>query len=172
MKKVVLCVALWIMFFCVMITGCSSALNSETSHTGGNVNTVTGSSTMDGQTQTSTEEPLISRSEDIVIETKYGNLHYPDRWEEYVTISQKTVENNVNVSFTTETSGISYTLFEIVIGNESGEVVGALTDSTGTQHNVYLHVSELTSNTDISEEEETRFYAMQEDLNYLIDHLE
>ena len=51
------------------------------------------------------------------------------------------------------------------------DVVGSLTDDTGTQRNVYLHVEELPADSGLEETEQTRFYAMQEDLNYLIDHL-
>ena len=46
-----------------------------------------------------------------------------------------------------------------------------MTDDTGTQRNVYLHVEELPADSGLEETEQTRFYAMQEDLNYLIDNL-
>ena len=64
-----------------------------------------------------------------------------------------------------------YELFKVLIGDDSSEVVGSLTDDTGTQRNVYLHVEELPADSGLEETEQTRFYAMQEDLNYLIDHL-
>ena len=55
--------------------------------------------------------------EDVVVHTDYGDLHYPDRWQEYVTIRQEPADSG------------------------------------------------------LEETEQTRFYAMQEDLNYLIDNL-
>ncbi len=41
----------------------------------------------------------------------------------------------------------------------------------GTQRNVYLYVDTLPEDSGLEEAEQTRFYAMQEDLNYLIEHL-
>ena len=43
--------------------------------------------------------------------------------------------------------------------------------SVGTQRNVYLYVDTLPEDSGLEEAEQTRFYAMQEDLNYLIEHL-
>ena len=58
-----------------------------------------------------------------------------------------------------------------MIGGDGSDVVGSLTDSVGTQRNVYLYVDTLPEDSGLEEAEQTRFYAMQEDLNYLIDHL-
>lgn len=109
--------------------------------------------------------------EDIVIHTDYGDLHYPDRWQEYVTIRQEQKGSGIAVTFETQSGEETYALFDILIGGDGSDVVGSLTDSTGTQRNVYLHVDELPADSGLEESEQTRFYAMQEDLNYLIDHL-
>ena len=109
--------------------------------------------------------------EDVVVHTDYGDLHYPDRWQEYVTIRQEQNGNTIAVTFETKSGEETYELFQVLIGDDSGEVVGSLTDDTGTQRNVYLHVEELPADSGLDETEQTRFYAMQEDLNYLIEHL-
>ena len=109
--------------------------------------------------------------EDVVVHTDYGDLHYPDRWQEYVTIRQEQNGNTIAVTFETKSGEETYELFKVLIGDDSSEVVGSLTDDTGTQRNVYLHVEELPADSGLEETEQTRFYAMQEDLNYLIDHL-
>ena len=109
--------------------------------------------------------------EDVVIHTDYGDLHYPDRWQEYVTIRQEQNGSTITVTFETKSGEKAYELFKILIGDDSGEVVGSLTDADGTQRNVYLQVEELAADSDLKEPERTRFYAMQEDLNYLIDNL-
>ena len=109
--------------------------------------------------------------EDVVVHTDYGDLHYPDRWQEYVTIRQEQNGNTIAVTFETKSGEETYELFKVLIGDDSGEVVGSLTDDTGTQRNVYLHVEELPADSGLEETEQTRFYAMQEDLNYLIDNL-
>lgn len=74
-------------------------------------------------------------------------------------------------TFETKSGEETYELFKVLIGDDSSEVVGSLTDDTGTQRNVYLHVEELPADSGLEETEQTRFYAMQEDLNYLIDNL-
>lgn len=96
---------------------------------------------------------------------------YPDRWQEYVTIRQEQNGNTIAVTFETKSGEETYELFKVLIGDDSSEVVGSLTDDTGTQRNVYLHVEELPADSGLEETEQTRFYAMQEDLNYLIDNL-
>ena len=109
--------------------------------------------------------------EDVVVHTDYGDLHYPERWQEYVTIRQEQNGNTIAVTFETKSGEKTYELFKVVIGDGSGSVVGSLTDATGTQRNVYLQVEELPADSSLEETEQTRFYAMQEDLNYLIDNL-
>lgn len=124
-----------------------------------------------GQTvgDTSAAEAVIP--EDLVVHTEYGDLHYPDRWQEYVTIWQEQNGSTITVTFETKSGEESYELFRILIGSDGSDVVGSLTDSTGTQRNVYLHVDVLPEDSGLEEAEQTRFYAMQEDLNYLIEHL-
>lgn len=134
---------------CGMLAGCSKAdEQKDTQNTGSPV-----------------------EAEDILIQTSYGTLHYPGNWQEYVTIRQEQSSSAVLVTFETEIDGAKYELFRISIGQDEGSVVGSLTDSTGTQRNVCLHVDELPADSGLEESEQTRFYAMQEDLNYLIDHL-
>lgn len=134
---------------CGMLAGCSKAdVQKDTQNTGSPV-----------------------EAEDILIQTSYGTLHYPGNWQEYVTIRQEQSGSVVLVTFETEIDGAKYELFRISIGQDEGSVVGSLTDSTGTQRNVCLHVDELPADSGLEESEQTRFYAMQEDLNYLIDHL-
>ena len=99
-----------------------------------------------------------------------GRLH-PDRWQEYVTIWQEQNGSTVTVTFETKSGEESYELFRILIGGDGSDVVGSLTDSVGTQRNVYLYVDTLPEDSGLEEAEQTRFYAMQEDLNYLIEHL-
>ena len=83
----------------------------------------------------------------------------------------RTAGSTVTVTFETKSGEESYELFRILIGGDGSDVVGSLTDSVGTQRNVYLYVDTLPEDSGLEEAEQTRFYAMQEDLNYLIEHL-
>lgn len=50
-------------------------------------------------------------------------------------------------------------------------MVGRLKDAGGTERSVYLYVEELSFGEGITADEQHSLYAMQEDLNYLIDRL-
>ena len=121
--------------------------------------------------QSGSTAPADVPSEGLAVHTEYGDLYYPERWQEYVTIRQEQNDDTIAVIFETESGDKTYELFKVLIGNDSGDVVGSLTDSAGTQRNVYLQVDELPADSGLEEAEQTRFYAMQEDLNYLIDNL-
>lgn len=108
---------------------------------------------------------------DFVIQTEYGDLHYPDQWREYIKTIQEKKSDTIKVTFEFEVDKSDYKLFEILIGGDNGEIIGKLTDNNGIQRNVYLCVAELPVNSGLDEAEQNRFYAMQEDLNYLIDNL-
>lgn len=109
--------------------------------------------------------------EDVVVHTDYGDLHYPECWQEYVTIRQEQNGNTISVTFETKSGEKNFELFKILIGDDNGEVVGSLTDNAGNQRNVYLNVEELPADSGLADSELTRLYAMQEDLNYLLDNL-
>ncbi len=143
-------VFLCVIFVCGLLAGCGNDKVQEEQNDNVSANTI---------------------PEDVVVYTDYGDLHYPDRWQEYVTIRQEQNGNTIAVTFETKSGEETYELFKVLIGDDSSEVVGSLTDDTGTQRNVYLHVEELPADSGLEETEQTRFYAMQEDLNYLIDHL-
>lgn len=143
-------VFLCVIFVCGLLAGCGNDKVQEEQNDNVSANTI---------------------PEDAVVHTDYGDLHYPDRWQEYVTIRQEQNGNTIAVTFETKSGEETYELFKVLIGDDSSEVVGSLTDDTGTQRNVYLHVEELPADSGLEETEQTRFYAMQEDLNYLIDHL-
>lgn len=109
--------------------------------------------------------------ENGVIHTDYGDLLYPDTWQEYVTIRQVQRGDSLSVIFRMESDGTVYELFRIVIGRDDGIMVGLLTDDAGAMRSVYLYAEELASDSGLEGSEQLRYYAMQEDLNYLINNL-
>lgn len=129
-----------------------------------------GCSKADEQKETQNSDSTVEAA-DILIQTSYGTLHYPGNWQEYVTIRQEQSGSAVLVTFETEINGAMYELFRISIGQDEGSVVGSITDDSGTQRNVYLNVDGVPDESSVGEGEMSRYYAMQEDLNYLIEHL-
>ncbi len=117
----------------------------------------------------SDDEPEI---EPMVISTDYGDLLYPEMWGDSLVTNQRQEGDGLAVEFTAKLDdGRSFELFQITIDTGVGEVVGEIADADGVKHTVYLVVKELETEADLTEEELNRLYAMQEDLNYLIDNL-
>lgn len=162
-RKIVICL---VCLICSVVTAFLISGCSENNHLD------TGSNQQKEQQSNQAEEQGENAKEDcIVITTDFGTLYYPDQWTECVKINQSATENALTVSFDAVINDRQYPLFDVVIGQDDGMEVGQLTDNSGTKHTVYLHVDELQEDPDLTDGEQNRLYAMQEDLNYLIDNL-
>ena len=164
MKKSMKCL-ISLILLCVLLAGCSAGESGSSSkqqegtaveHTAGSVESA----------------PTVEELEESKIETAYGTLYYPKQWEEYVTTEQQENGDTIVVSFVATLHNTSYRLFEVTIGGTEGAAAGELTDNGGTKRTVYMQVYELEGDSELTATEQNRLYAMQEDLNYLIDHLE
>lgn len=164
MKKSMKCL-ISLILLCVLLAGCSAGESSASvkqhegtaaEHTAGSVESA----------------PTVEELEESKIETAYGTLYYPKQWEKYVTTEQQENGDTIVVSFVATLHNTSYRLFEVTIGGTEGAVAGELTDAGGTKRTVYMQVDELEADHALTATEQNRLYAMQEDLNYLIDHLE
>ena len=116
-------------------------------------------------------ENQVNNANDIIISTQYGDLYYPDQWTECVQIDQSTAGNALVVSFAAQINDVQYPLFKVTIGEGDGSKIGELTDSAGTKRDVYLQLEEIQEDPNLNDGEQNRLYAMQEDLNYMIDNL-
>ena len=113
-----------------------------------------------------------AKTEDhLVVETEYGDLYYPAQWGEYLSTSQETVGGSLSVVFSAKIGETEYPMFQVTIGESEDTEVGELTDDSGAKRAVHMSVFELEEDPSLSAEEQQRMYAMQEDLNYVIDHL-
>lgn len=149
-----LATVLCILLLCLMSVGCGKGKD-------------------DGNQPTNTppEGPVQEERADVVIETEFGSLHYPEQWSEFIKTRQDKQEDRIKVEFLAQLSDKEYPLFNAVIGDGDGVKVGEVTDAAGQQRPVYIEMTELEKDPDLAENEQNRLYAMQEDLNYLIDHL-
>ena len=78
MRKKVLVILVCALAACIMVSGCSANDSRKSAASEG-----AGETLLDESAQeTKTPENC------IVIETKYGNLYYPDQWTEHVQIDQ------------------------------------------------------------------------------------
>ena len=153
-RKIILCFILAVAV-CALISGCGANDNNEP---------------QSDQTN-EIEQDNNTMKDCIVVNTEFGDLYYPDQWTECVRINQSATENALTVSFDAAINDNEYPLFEIVIGEDAGTEVGELTETSGIKHKVYLHVKEIEEDPSLTDGEQNRLYAMQEDLNYLIENL-
>ena len=131
-----------------------------------------GCGTQKADSSTSDGQPVqTEHAEEIVIGTVYGDLYYPAQWEEFIQVDQTEDDEHAQVAFSGKIDETLYPLFTISIGSGDGAAAGTLTDKDGTQRTVYVQIAEVTGSAALSQTELNRLYAMQEDLNYLIDHL-
>lgn len=110
--------------------------------------------------------------ENMVIHTEYGDLYYPEQWSEYLKTEQNMNNDSLQIFFSAHLEDKDFPMFQVTIGESEDTEVGELTDNSGTKRTVYINVTELEGVDDLSETEQHQIYAMQEDLNYVIDHLE
>lgn len=130
-------------------------------------------STQEGNKSTSGGQSMqAEHAEEVVIGTAYGDLYYPAQWEEYLQVDQTEDDESAQIAFSGKIDETLYPLFTIIVGNGDGVSAGTLTGKDGTQRTVYVQIVEVTGNAALSQIELNRLYAMQEDLNYLIDHLQ
>ena len=75
------------------------------------------------------------------------------------------------VKFITEQDGKTYTLFDLSIGEEVGQLAGTLTDKRGTSRDVYITVYDLGDISKLAQDKQDQLYAMQEAVNVIVENL-
>lgn len=136
------------------------------------------------ETEVETESSEIVSSDDLIqeeeeklpeyvtVNTEYGDLHYQYEWAEFMKTEQTQDKDTIIVAFSADIDGATYPLFQLTIGGDEEGAHGKLTDSKGNQRNVYVSMNELVMPEGLSEGEQNRLYAMQEDINYILRNLE
>ena len=107
---------------------------------------------------------------DIQVETARGTLLYPGEWGDRIAISCQENEEQCLVTFKAKTEEDPILLFRVVIDANEENAVGAITKD-GLRSFVHLEMEEL-EQAGLSEKELDQLYAMQEDVNYLLENLE
>ena len=125
------------------------------------------------KTPESTADPAVNQSESTPpeeeiedtttlseINTDFGTLYIPQKYEQLLT-----------VKFITEQDGKTYTLFDLSIGEEVGQLAGTLTDKRGTSRDVYITVYDLGDISKLAQDKQDQLYAMQEAVNVIVENL-
>lgn len=118
-------------------------------------------------------EPTVQTlpSDQLAVETEFGTLYYHSQWSEYMVTEQTRTEQILTVTFFAQMDGVRYALFDVTIGGEEEVSDGWLTDDNGVSRQVAVSLASLEAPEWMSPEEADRLYAMQEDVNFVIEHL-
>ena len=132
------------------------------------------------KTPESTADPAVNQSESTPQEelffyytsisdiyTDFGTLYIPQKYEQLL----KAEVDSDTVKFITEQDGKTYTLFDLRIGKEVGQLAGTLTDKRGTSRDVYVTVYDLGDISELAQDKQDQLYAMQEAVNVVAENL-
>ena len=128
-------------------------------------------SAADSAKKSSESTPPEEETEDLTklseIDTDFGTLYIPQKYEQLL----KTDIDSDTVKFSTEQEGKTYTLFDLSIDEEVGQLVGTLTDEQGNSHDVYVTVYDLGDISEMAQDKQDQLYAMQEAVNVIVENL-
>jgi hypothetical protein len=113
-----------------------------------------------------------AEDDSVEIETDYGTLYYPAEWSSYLKTEIIDGDDAAFVKFKAEVDQQEYLLFDIEIGSGFGDYCGTITDAQGNKHDVFVVIETLPDLTALSQDQQDMIYAMQEDNEYVIAHLD
>ena len=106
----------------------------------------------------------------MLITTSCGDLVYPADWENEIKVKEENTDFGISVVFETSDGSQEIELFTLNVGGGEGEEIGTLTDKDGKERVVKMVIDELQME-GVDEEIANRLFAMQEDINYILEHL-
>ena len=109
-------------------------------------------------------------TEPLTIDTPYGQLLYPVSHADHLEIITEDGEV-YSLQFCCTLDGRRLPLFTLYFGGTQGSPAGTLSDAEGNETQIYLVIEDLIFGEDWSEEEKILAYAMQEDVNFLLENL-
>ena len=154
---------LLVLLLMAALAGCGSDKTPQTEPTPAPVQQV--------DPQEAVTEPQEENLNVVTVNTSYGDLYYQEQWSEHMLVTQQLDGELLVVAFIAEFNGIQYPLFELMIGADKEESVAQLTDAEGTKRHVAVNFLELGEYPDLAEDEQNQLYAMQEDINYIVDNI-
>ena len=108
----------------------------------------------------------------VVVSTVFGDICYQEQWSEHMRVDMQTSEGLLSVNFLAEFNGLKYPLFDVVIGVGEEEAVTHMTGPDGNVRGVGVNFMELDEYPELTEDQENQLYAMQEDINFVIESIQ
>lgn len=124
-----------------------------------------------GEKKLSEEIVVSDESGDIEVSTDYCVLHYPALWADRISVTVESKNGIEKVGFYgTVDNHEKQLLFEIVFNSDDGIELGKLSIDKDTVP-VCMNVPELVFDETWNSDEQTTLFAMQEDLNYVVEKM-
>lgn len=108
----------------------------------------------------------------VVVSTLYGDICYQEQWSEHMRVDMQTNDGILTVNFLAEFNGLKYPLFDILIGIDEDEAVAHMTGPDGNVYGVGVNFMELDEYPELAEDQQNQLYAMQEDVNFVIESIQ
>lgn len=109
----------------------------------------------------------MSAEEDIAIETPFVDLYYPEKWDGLLRIEEREGDTYTVRFFAQIEEREEQHIFDIIFGKTEGILLGTLNETE-----IYMFYTELIFAENWSEEDKNTIYAMQEDVNHIIEMLQ
>lgn len=115
------------------------------------------------------EETDAVSPDELQIETDIGTLVFPGKWEDY--LSTELVDDYALEFHCCLLEHDPVLVFTVLLRSEDGDIISSITDADGVQHTLSVWIANPVFDESWSQAEVDTVYAMQEDLNYLLEAL-
>lgn len=134
---------------------------------------LTGEPTVDNTESEITNLLFTEAEEDgfMSIETKYGDLLYPAKWEEHLSVVYPEGDDYCVAFFCNLPNKTEQPLFTVYFNSDNGFDAGTFTTENGESVSVTVEFGVSSLPAEWSDLECDLFFGMQEDVNYIIDKL-
>lgn len=157
------------LLLCLMtVTGCGQNSGQEQVAEPTEVSVV---ETAPAPTETASAETA-PRLDVVVVSTVYGDICYQEQWSEHMRVDMQTGDGILTVNFMAEFNGLKYPLFDVLIGINEEEAVAHMTGPDGNVRGVGINFMELDEYPELAEDQQNQLYAMQEDINFVIESIQ
>lgn len=112
-----------------------------------------------------------------VFNTPVGKLIYPSDRAKYATIREKSEDDSYSSTLYGAAGKNEFQLFSVYVNKSVAEsfVLGNITDSSGKTYTISIAIKDLEEDSGwskASDEDKDLIYAMQEDVNYIVEQIE
>ena len=118
-----------------------------------------------------TQEESIAQTEAILVDTPYGTLKYETAWKADIYVEKAEQDDFALELYGKVSDKTKQPIFTIFFDSDKGVPCGILLDAEGNEIQISVSMEEPVFDKSWTESEKNKIYAMQEDVNDLLNHL-